>query len=71
MLSVEEKSPHGFDCVADVNVGDGVVAAFVVDLVTDDRIIDITHVDADLVRAAGFDLDIEQCKFAVSLPHFP
>ena len=31
--------------------------------------IDIRHVDADLVRAAGFDLDIEQRELLEPLPH--
>ena len=35
---MEEESPHGVYGVADVDVGDGVVAAFVVDLVANDGV---------------------------------
>ena len=70
-FGVQKKPAKRIDGIADIGIGDGVVAALVVDLVADDRVIDIAHVDADLVRAAGFDLDVEQREFFKSLSHFP
>ncbi len=70
-FGVEEKATHGDDGIADMDVGDGVVTALVIDLVADDRVIDITHMNADLVRTAGLDLDVEQRKLGVTLTHFP
>ena len=68
---VQEKPAERADCISHINVGDGVVAALVVDLVADDRMVDIGHVDAYLVGAAGFDLDVEQCEFVESLSNGP
>ena len=53
------------------DVGDGFVAAFVVGFVADDGVIDRCEVDADLVRAAGLDLDVEQREFFEPLSHLP
>ena len=68
---VQEKSAERPDGVSHINISDGFVAALVVDLVTHDRMVDICHMDAYLVRAAGFDLDIEQGEFFVPLPDVP
>ena len=68
---VQKKSPERPDSVSNVDVGNGFVAALVVDLVTDDGVVDVCHVDAYLVSAAGFDLDIEQGEFFITLSDIP
>ena len=68
---MEKKSPHGVYGVAHCDVRDRVVAALVIYLVADDGMINGREMNADLMRAAGFDLDIEQCEFFVSLANFP
>src|SRR5436190_20856516 len=70
-LRVKEKTAEVSDRFANVEIGYVLVAAFVVSWIADDRMIDIGKVEADLMRAAGFDLDIEDRKFCVSFLHFP
>ena len=59
---------HG---LADLRVCDSVVAAFVVGGVSDDRMIDRGEMDSDLMRAAGFDVDLEQRELLKTLSYFP
>ena len=68
---MQEESVKRVDGVSDDGIGDGVIAALVIYLVADDRVIDIGHVDADLMCAAGFDLDIEQREFVESFSNGP
>ena len=70
-LGVEEEAVEFFDGAFDLGVGDGIVAAFVVGGVADDWVIDRREVDADLVRAAGLDIDIEEREFLEPLTHLP
>lgn len=70
-FGVEEKAAHGLDGVFYVGVGDRVVAAFVIDLVANDRVVYVGHVDADLVGPAGLYLDIEQGEFCETLADLP
>ena len=70
-LGVEEEAVHAVDGAFYLRVVDGVVAAFVVRGVADDGVIDRGEVDADLVRAAGFDVDVEEREFIEPLPNFP
>ena len=68
---VQGKPAERADRVSYIDISDGFVAALVVDLVAHDRMINICHVNAYLVGAAGFYLDVEQCEFFVPLPDVP
>ena len=68
---MEEKAVEGANGVFDIDVVDGVVAAFVVGGVADDGVIYRGEVDADLMRPAGLDGDLEQCEFLKPLPDLP
>ena len=68
-LGVEEDAVHAFDRAFRVGVVDGVVAAFVVGGVADDGVIDRGEVDADLVRPAGLEPDVDQARGGERLDH--
>ena len=68
---MKEKAAHYSDRVFYVDVSDGVVAAFVVGFVTDDRVIDRGKMYADLMCAAGFDLDLKKGEFIEPLADLP
>ena len=68
---MEEKAVQAFDGAFYVKIVDRVVAAFVVGGVADYGVIYRREVDADLVGAAGFDLDFEQRKFFKPLTDTP
>lgn len=70
-LGVEEKAVELIDGAFDLDVSDGVVAAFVVGGVADDGVIDRCEVDADLVCAAGPDVDIEKSEFLEPFSYLP
>ena len=71
LFSVKKKATKAFDSFFDLVVRDRVVAAFVVESVADDRVIYRREVHTDLMRAASFDLDIEQRELFVTRTHFP
>src|SRR5688500_3239417 len=68
---MQKKSVDRLDRSFYVVIGDGVIAAFVIGPVTDDRVIDRRKVHADLVSTASLDLDIEQSEFFETLAHLP
>ncbi len=70
-FSVEEKAAHYADRVFNVDVCNGVVAAFVVGFVADDRVVDRREMDADLVRTAGLYLDVDEGEFFETLADLP
>ena len=68
---MKKKTCHGFDRISSVGVSDSIVAPLVVDLITDDGVVDVAHVNTDLVSAAGLDLDVEEREFCIPLSQFP
>src|SRR5260221_6389728 len=70
-FGMKEKTPKGFDRVAYTKIGDRFVAAFVIYLVAYHGVIDVGHVDADLVCTAGFYLDVQQRELGVTLSNLP
>ena len=68
---MEEKAVQALDGLPDRNIGDGFIAARIVGFVTDDWMIDVGQMHADLMRAAGFDLDLNERKFFKPLFYLP
>src|SRR4051794_15638605 len=59
-FGVEEKTAEIRYRIPDVDISDGIIAAFVVDRVADDGVINVCQMDADLMCAAGFDIQVKQ-----------
>ena len=70
-FGVQKKAVQILDRFSYFHVSDRVVAPFVINFVADDRMIQKGEMNADLMRSAGFDFDIEQREFFVSLANFP
>lgn len=71
LFCVEEEAVELFDGASDVGVGDGVVAAFVVGGVANDRVIDRSEMNAYLMCPAGLDLYLKERAFFESLADLP
>ena len=71
LFGMQEKPAEVFDGFFDLDVRNGIVAAFIVSCVADDGMIDRCEMNSDLVRSAGFDLDVEQCEFFETLSNLP
>src|SRR5690349_2958565 len=63
LLCMQKESVEFLDRFFYFAIGDRLVTSLVVGRVTDDRMIDRRKMDADLMRASGLDLDIEERKF--------
>ncbi len=59
------------DRIAGICIVYRVIAAFVINFIADDREIYRCKMDADLVRAAGFDLYVKQSEFLEPFSDFP
>src|SRR5687768_10552115 len=70
-LGMKKESIHYSNGVLNVDVRDRVIAALVVGCIAHDRMIDGRKMYADLMRAAGLDLDVEQREFSKALAHLP
>lgn len=68
---VQEEPPEMLDGLSYLVVCDRIVAAFVIDAVADDRMIYRGKVYANLVRASGLDLNVEEREFLESLANLP
>ena len=68
---MEEKPIEIFYRASDNRIRNRIVSTLVVQIVPNNGMIDRREVNAYLMRAAGLDLNIEECKFFETLPDTP
>ena len=71
MCRMQEEAAEVFDSLLNLHIRDRIVAAFVINRIADDWMIDRGEVYADLVGASCLDIDIEERKLFKSLADLP